>query len=381
MTLVGAPSSRKRSSSRRTLRRVMLAVIVLMLLVVAGGGGYFAGRWTLVPTLSEQAPASQPTTYVSAMSTSIGRSVPVSVKVEQEFSLLAANGLTGTVTAIAAEPPSKSGDIVYAVDGLPVRLVAGTTPFFREMSDGMVGPDITQLRAVMREWGYFGGDSDGKFTSDLRRAVLAWQKATGAELTGTVRLGELVAVSSFPVQIRLTPGVKLGARISDGDSAIEQVLGSPRFSTQLTKAQAGQVTDETAVAVQFGDQTWQARPAARLSEESGVTTFDLQGVDPGSVCGANCTELQRAGVTALQGQLQLIPALTGVGVPVVSIRQDSSGHSYVVDRKGAIITVIILGSDSGIAIVQGLTDGQEIVASPSSVTSSIQETAPTANGG
>jgi peptidoglycan hydrolase-like protein with peptidoglycan-binding domain len=87
----------------------------------------------------------------------------------------------------------KFGDRLYAVDNVPVFLLRGDMPAWRELASGMAdGPDVRQLEQSLRALGLFRGEPDQRFSPATTDAVRRWQKAVGLERTGRLPLGSVV---------------------------------------------------------------------------------------------------------------------------------------------------------------------------------------------
>ncbi|WP_157239393.1 peptidoglycan-binding protein [Catenuloplanes japonicus] len=101
--------------------------------------------------------------------------------------------LTGTVTSLPRVGTIlKAGDEAYRVDNVPVILMTGATPAFREMSPGLSGPDVIQLERTLAALGHTGFTADGVYRYSTADAVRAWQKRLGVAQTGTVPLGHVI---------------------------------------------------------------------------------------------------------------------------------------------------------------------------------------------
>jgi peptidoglycan hydrolase-like protein with peptidoglycan-binding domain len=103
-------------------------------------------------------------------------------------------GRGGVVTEVPV-PGSvkKAGDRLYAVDNVPVFLLRGGMPAWRDLAAGMAdGPDVRQLERGLRELGFFRGDPDERFRSSTADAISKWQKENGLERTGRLPLGSVV---------------------------------------------------------------------------------------------------------------------------------------------------------------------------------------------
>jgi peptidoglycan hydrolase-like protein with peptidoglycan-binding domain len=87
----------------------------------------------------------------------------------------------------------KLGDRLYAVDNIPVFLLRGAMPAWRDLGAGMTdGPDVRQLEQSLRDLGFFTGQPDDRFSSATADATKKWQKAVGLDRTGRLPLGSVV---------------------------------------------------------------------------------------------------------------------------------------------------------------------------------------------
>lgn len=103
------------------------------------------------------------------------------------------------------------GQQVYGVNGKPVPLLHGDTPFWRPLKSGMDnGTDVKVLEQNLKDLGYFFGTPGQKFTDATTAAIKRWQKALGVEQTGVVDPGAAVVL---PTDIRVT--------------TVDGVLGTP----------------------------------------------------------------------------------------------------------------------------------------------------------
>ncbi|MEO1059237.1 MAG: peptidoglycan-binding domain-containing protein [Actinomycetota bacterium] len=110
-----------------------------------------------------------------------------------------------------------SGDVVYAVDGLPVTALVTGVDFDRELSDGVDdGPDVAALEEMLLALGY---DADGALAVDevfdeaTELALVDWQADLEntfeeVDVDGTLELEEIVVVD---------PGTRVGTvEVTDG---------------------------------------------------------------------------------------------------------------------------------------------------------------------
>ena len=105
----------------------------------------------------------------------------------------ASSRLTGTVTRLPSVGDTVTrGKSLYEVDDVPVTLMYGSLPAYRELKDGVEGADVRQFEANLAALGYVGFDVDDEFTSNTAAAVKRWQDDRGLEETGVVALGSVV---------------------------------------------------------------------------------------------------------------------------------------------------------------------------------------------
>lgn len=331
-----------------------------LVLAAAVGSGWWAGRATLVQPAHEvdAAPRQVEATVTDA---TVGRSVTYNVTVTQDFTPVASNALAGTVTHVGAGAVDV-GDEIYSVDGTPVRVLVGGTPFWRDLAVGAVGPDVEQLEQALVTLGYLGGAADAKFTAATDRAVRAWQKATTHEQTGVVRHGEVVAVPALPTTVRLDKAVGAGLVLAGGEPVVLARGDVPVFALVLMPDQAAQVPPDAAVSVQLKDRTWPAVIMQTEVEEDGTYRLLLAAPGGGPVCGADCALLPPDETVSLRSSVALVPAASGPGVPVAAVRTDEAGATYVLRPDGTRAPVTVRGSGDGIAVVDGLSVGETVVA-------------------
>ncbi|MFG2769839.1 peptidoglycan-binding protein [Streptomyces sp. NPDC048350] len=122
------------------------------------------------------------------------------------------NHLTGIVTWVPAENTVVAqGKRLYAVNNVPVFLMRGSLPAWREFKPGMPdGTDVRMLEQNLAELGYTGFTVDDKFSEKTEAAVKRWQKNTGLAANGKIELGRVVFA---PGSVRIA-----GVKVRSGDS-------------------------------------------------------------------------------------------------------------------------------------------------------------------
>lgn len=344
------------SGSRSPARLLLLVLLCLVLLAAA----FWAGRVTVGPSpIDAVEETGAPVVTVSTQE--VGRSFTLVTTVTQSFAPIAVNSLTGTVTAVGEPGPVDIGDLLYAVDLVPVRAVPGEVPFYRDLEPGSRGDDVAQIQDALRELGHLGHEADGNFDAATERAVRAWQRESGRPATGSLPHGELVAIPHLPSPVRLdSTVVGVGLQVAGGETAVTVPAGEPRFVMSVSTAQAQLIPSDATLTVHSGEDSWPAIIAESGPGDTG-TDLVLAAPDGGPVCGEQCASLSGAESLNLMTDVLLVPARSGPAVPQAAILTGADGRTTVrLAGSGESVEVTVLGVQDGIAVVDGLSDGQEI---------------------
>lgn len=158
-------------------------------------------------------------------------------------------GAPGTLTKVAKEGGTvRRGEVLYEVNGKPVRLLYGTSPAYRTMKKGDEGDDVRLLKENLRALGY-GAELalDDEFTSGTADAVKRWQRDHGAKQTGEVGRDD-IAFAPGPLRVRQAEAAP-GDELAPGKPVLT-VTGDERIVTfKLDVAQAGIAKKGTRVTV------------------------------------------------------------------------------------------------------------------------------------
>jgi multidrug efflux pump subunit AcrA (membrane-fusion protein) len=265
----------------------------------------------------------------------------------------------------------KAGDVVavgqalYEIDGRPVIALQGDRPFWREFSDGMTdGADVLELEQNLAALG-FGADLtvDTEFTWATASAVKDWQESLGLERTGTVALGDVVAVDAPSVRVQ-SVSAKLGDQGGSPISYTSTVLG---VAVKLTDAQSREILPATPVTVTLPDGTdltgsiTSIDPGGEPTGTEGKTTsaYATVSFDDG-------TKAQGLGLRAVKVKLASETVKDALVVPVTALVATLDG-GYAVDvvRKGKTVRVAVkvgLIADTRVQITGGaLKEGDVVV--------------------
>lgn len=351
---MGASSAAVRGSGVRQVASVML---VLALLALAAASGWWAARATLTSAVPEDTGAQRAVqvAWAEASQGSVGRSLPLSTTLRQPALPVAQNTLSGVVTSVAPGQVDE-GDVVYVVGDTAVRVVQGESPFWRELANNTKGEDVAALQRLLIAEGHLAGGPDGDFGPGTEKAVKAWQKAESREQTGTVPLGELVAVPALPAVVQLGESVVVGRSVAGGEDSVLAPTGQRQFVLVVTADQARLIPAEATVEITYEDHTWDALIASTAQDEYGSTTFTLSAPDGGEVCGEECSVLPNDPQVTLRSQVVIVPRVEGTTVPAAAVHTRADGSAYVITDAGEV-DVVVRGSGQGVAVVEG--DGVE----------------------
>jgi peptidoglycan hydrolase-like protein with peptidoglycan-binding domain/uncharacterized Zn-binding protein involved in type VI secretion len=135
-----------------------------------------------------------------------------------------AAGAGGTVTAVPEEGTLvEQGDVLFEVDGRPVVLLYGTTPFYRPLFDAstnLTGDDVTQLEQALTDLGLNDGVAtvDDEFTGATENLVELFEEAYGLDENGRIDAGEIVFLPG-PVEI-VDVAIGVGQAVAPGTLAL-----------------------------------------------------------------------------------------------------------------------------------------------------------------
>ena len=155
-----------------------------------------------------------------------------------------ASGLAGVVTELpGAGATIAPGGVLYRINTLPVVLLSGTTPAWRDFSSDMGdGPDVLQFEQNLAALGFLEEEPDATFDWDTTVAVRAWQVSLGLEPTGSV---ERAMVLFWNGSLRVdAPAARLGQDVGPGSelytaTSVEKVVDLAVTSSDRSLAVAG----------------------------------------------------------------------------------------------------------------------------------------------
>ena len=160
----------------------------------------------------------------------------------------------GTITASASTGTLlRRGDVALEIDEIPVVVLYGTIPNWRDLKEGDSGPDVEQLETNLVTLGY---DPDGtvtvdtEFTARTEDMVQRWQEDLGVEETGTVSTADFVVVDG-PVSVTDSPRIGELARTG---SVLASLSARALISTVVGEA-LGEITQMVEVGADIDNGT------------------------------------------------------------------------------------------------------------------------------
>ena len=132
------------------------------------------------------------------------------------------------------------GDVLYRVDDLPVLLLCGTVPAYRDLHQGDVGNDVRQLNQNLHSLGDVGVDPDAnQFTGKTQQALEALQHDKGLAVTGQLRIGDVVFLPDS-VRIAKVSG-ELGGSAQPGTPVLNATSDTLEVHVDLEPSQQSEV--------------------------------------------------------------------------------------------------------------------------------------------
>jgi hypothetical protein len=186
------------------------------------------------------------------------------------------NQAQGTITWLPALGQVVSqGQVLYQVNSIPVVLLYGSVPAYRDLSEGMTGADVTELNADLLALGYVTGADLGPrsgwdyFSSVTASALQALQAKLGLTETGTLPLGQAVFLPSAALITGTGQAAVVGGQAAPGSVLLTASSTTPVVTVDLPAAQQTEVKDGQAVSITLPSG---ASTAGAVSSVSTVTS-------------------------------------------------------------------------------------------------------------
>lgn len=272
---------------------------------------------------------------------------------------------SGRVTSVRVSPASvvESGKRVFEINGRPAVAVEGSTPLWRDLAIGAVGPDVALLQRVLEADGYLSFAPDGRFGDGTRAALEAWQEDHGFPIPdGVLRVNDWL-VADWPRRVGQVHA-RIGGFVNPGSELLTLTGRDPAVSFELTPSDRVRVKrgDRARVEVAATAQTIQG--AVREVEITPKTLEDGSLVYPGTLVVDERLDVPQG--TQVSVTIIVERAKDALVVPLASLVSDGEGGPAVVvtRRDGSLETVSVeLGLSEGAwaEVVSGLSGDETVV--------------------
>ncbi len=265
---------------------------------------------------------------------------------------VAAPSWFGIVTRISVEDGDRlvAGDIVARVDAVDRVAVASSDPFWRVLRRRDVGDDVVMLQSWLSEAGFYRGEVDGVFGSELQAAVKAWSSEVGVlKPDGSFDPGWVVWIPTEPLKV--------------AEVALEQGLPAPSMGAQIL------VGPTHLVSVELSDQD------GREFDEDGEWVLEVGGVGVTVVDGSvDPDDLNTLGeVLSVEqpsaGRLVRAEPVAVLAIPATAVVSNAAGDLcvFVPDGDGFVTSSVELsgGRVATVNVVSGLDSGDVVLSNPS----------------
>lgn len=344
-----AVSARRRSGTRWRVHGAWLLVLVGAIVAT-----WFAASAVLSPGDSGSDPDEDVASYVVTRG-----EVGVTSAVEGELSFpLGPPGLAGSggvLTSLEVSDATElaAGDVVFSVDLRPVVVAQGEVPAFRDVSSGMSGPDVAQLRQML-------GLSEGSsFNSETEAAVREWQEDVGVAADGVVKRGDVLFLAVLPTGAYPQPDIVVGSPISPGQQVIVTVGDVP--DVVILPGTNVPVQQGMAAYLSVGDEVLEGVVGPAFDRPDGLRAYSILGADGGPLCDTRCAAIGSvAAPSRVSVDVAIIPSHEGLVVPESALVSLPDGSMALRAVSGEAIEVEVLVQGNGMAVVEGIDEGATI---------------------
>ena len=295
------------------------------------------------------------------------------------------NQAQGTITELpSVGQVVRQGQVLYQVSGSPVVLLYGPVPAYRELAEGMTGPDVTELNANLVHLRYataaqLGPRSDWNyFSAETAYALEALQAHLAVTQTGTLALGQAVFLPSAALITGPGTDTVPGGTATPGSVVLTASSTTPVVTIALDPAQQTEVKDGEQVSITLPDG---ATTPGVVSQVAVVATAPGSSDNPSSSGSDSSATIAvqvtlsdpRAAGSLNQAPVEVTITTSSVAdalvVPVDALLAQPSG-GYAVEVIGAAnhhhLVAVSLGLfDDAAGLVQvtgtGLAAGQHVV--------------------
>jgi hypothetical protein len=297
------PPSQASSERQRGPRRWVAAVVVVVLAVAgvaaaagagafgrsggAGAGAAGGGYKTSTAVVTRRSLTSQ--TQVDATLGDAGTWSVVVPSASSSGSSSAGGSSSGTFTWLPAVGRTiRQGQVIYGVSGSPVVLLYGNIPAYRDLSEGLTGPDVTELNTDLVKLGYATSAALGPrsgwnyYSAETAYAVEQLQSKLGLTVTGTLSLGQAAFLPGPALITSLGSTTALGGPATPGSVVATASSTTPVVTIDLDAAQQSEVKDGDPVSITLPDGSTTPGVISQISRVASSSSSGSTGSGSGS---------------------------------------------------------------------------------------------------
>jgi hypothetical protein len=357
-----------RRGRRRWVVAGVVVVVVAAALVVAGVAGVFNTSGSLG---AGAAGSGYHTSTAVVARRSLSSQTQVSATLGHAGSYSVAGKGGGTLTWLPATGRViREGQVLFGVDNaVPVFLLYGTVPAWRDLAVGLAGGDVAQLNRDLVALGYASrgellaaGLGMGYFSAGTAAALEGLQAHLGLPVTGSLPLGQAVFLPSA-LRVSAVNG-SLGS--AAGGTVLTGTSTTPVVTINLDAAQQGEVKagDKVTITLPDGSTTpgvvSSVGKVAKGSGSSATITVLVALTNPKAARGLDQAPVTVAITTASVTNVLVVPV-------TALLSQPSGGYAVEVTGPGGHHLVAVTPGlfDDAAGLVQvtgsGLAAGQHVV--------------------
>lgn len=344
-------------------RRAAGAVAIVAGLLVAASVGVWVGQTLLAPPAP--LPPGREYAVVAVRDGELERTLPLNVAARWSGGTRVVNDAVGRLTQLRARDgsPVKPGAVLYTVDLQPTVLATGRVPAFRTMQPGIKGPDVSQLQALLADFGYRTSGPDGVYGSGTASQVRSWQRALKVPATGIVELGRVTFVPRLPAVLAWNEDAAVGATLGGGETLAHLLPPTPRFTMTIPPNQLTLVRPGMPVTITVDDTTtWQARigDIAEPADDGSAAATLVPAAGASSVCDTACSKIPLAGSGAIPSTVTVVVRQQGPILPAAALAVGTDGNASVVREDGSRVPVTVRAASGGQVLVSGVRPGDRV---------------------
>lgn len=354
------------------LRSAWVRLASLVLVLIALTGAFYLGRMSL--TSLSQAGLPEPgdrTVMWTARTETLGRTISVSASMRREVAPGPPLLREGIVTGVFVKDGQvvQPGDRLLSVDLQPVIAGAGAVPAFRDLSLGVVGPDVAQLRALMCSVGKLRScQPRDVFDVEVQRAVAAWEKERGLWPDGVVAAGDVMWFATMPAVVWPSLDLPIGTLVSAADRPFSVSTGEFTIEPAITPTQVAEIPNRAVVRLdgQIEGVVAEITSAPPSTSDPSAAPLRMRLVDPATgvpLCRADprCDALIGQGAVAtVDLAIEIVPSAEAIVVPRAAVLTDAGGNAYVELADGTRRPVEVGTTSNGLTAVTGVDVGDSV---------------------